>query len=258
MEGLAAAGGGGGLEPAEKIAVFTLGRFQPPTIGHKVLIEAVAFWHPPGYENDISIGRFVIPTKTEEKVPRVTKNEDYPKQNRYPLKFEDKLPLMEKMFSYLPQVEIINTLIEDAGNFFKAVPWIKKKGYKKVYLVLGKDRAEEALKGDLRGGIQQTAAENSVNGVFIPRKVFGADGVLVLERDPEAEGIEGMSATKLRTHAFRGEKSEFIEGMKTSEDVTEENIIPIYNKLRKRWGLQGGSRKKKRSTRSRRTQRRRT
>jgi hypothetical protein len=117
-----------------RVAVIAVGRFQPPTIGHKAMIdEVIARAKKEGGD------AFIFTTNTHG-------------GKRYPLNVEERLALLRTMF---PDPAIQIESIQDA---FKAAASIQKMGYTKLIWFAGEDRVknyEKILGGlqDIRGSV---------------------------------------------------------------------------------------------------------
>ena len=154
-----------------KEIVFTFGRFNPPTVGHEKLITKVA-----------SIA------KGNNYRVYASKSQD-PKKN--PLDFNTKIKVMRKMF---PKHGRNIMADKDVRSVFDILPKLYDQGFTKVTMVVGSDRVNEF-----------SIQTNKYNGVKARHGFYNfKDGVNVIsagERDPDSEGVEGMSASKMRKAA---------------------------------------------------------
>ena len=102
-------------------AIFTFGRFNPPTLGHEKLVIAVA-----------NVARreggeyFVYPSHTQD-----------PKKN--PLDQTTKVRYMKKMFSKHKK----NIITSTAKNALEVASELQDKGYTNLVMVVGSDRVKE-------------------------------------------------------------------------------------------------------------------
>ena len=183
-------------EAKEKSIAFAFGRFNPPTIGHEKLIQKVA--SVPANDYRIYISRSQDPKKN-------------------PLSPNDKLKVMKDMFPrYSSKIEIIpsNMVLELATKLYN-------KGYTKVIMVSGSDRVrefEDILK--------------KYNDVKSRHGYYNFDNISVVsagERDPDAEGVSGMSASKMRAAAEKGDLKAFSQGVPSSY-----KNVPVLMKLVRR------------------------
>jgi len=167
-------------EAKGKSVAFAFGRFNPPTIGHEKLINKVK-----------SVG-------TNDYKIYLSRSED-PKKN--PLSPRDKLGIMKKMFpSHARNIEINQTnMVLDIATM------LYKKGYTDVTMVAGSDRVRE-FENILK----------KYNGVKSRHGLYDFENIKVVsagERDPDAEGATGMSASKMRAAAAKGDLKSFEKGL---------------------------------------------
>jgi len=168
-------------EATKKSVAFAFGRFNPPTIGHEKLINKVKSQPTNDYKIYLS------------------RSED-PKKN--PLSPRDKLSIMKKLFpSHARNIEInaTNMVLDLATDLYK-------KGYTDLTMVAGSDRVREF----------ETILKK-YNGVKSRHGMYDFENIKVVsagERDPDAEGATGMSASKMRAAAAKGKQVR--RGMKLS------------------------------------------
>ena len=160
------------LEARGDTAVFTFGRFNPPTTGHEKLIDALAKQQS---RNAGSI-MYVYPSHSQN-----------PKKD--PLPHALKIAYMRKMF---PKYKS-NIVAGKERNAIEIAVSLHKKGHKSIVMVVGSDRVSEFER-----------LLNKYNGVEAAHGYYGFDNIEVVsagERDPDAEGVTGMSASKMRAAA---------------------------------------------------------
>ena len=189
------------LNEETKAIVVTFGRFQPPTIGHKKLIDAVV-----GVARKERAEHRIYPSRSNDK-----------KKN--PLQPKDKVRFMKKMFKGA------NIIDDDSiKNPFAMMKQLSDEGYKKVILVVGGDRVS-AFDKQIRPYI----------GHKDPKKRYDFDEFKVVsagERDPDAEGVEGMSASKMRAAVEAGDFESFQGGVGNKAVAKQ-----LYNALKKAMGI---------------------
>jgi len=168
-------------------AVFTFGRFNPPTTGHEKLIDALA-----RESKKVSGSKmYVFASHSQD-----------PKKN--PLPYPKKIAYMKKMF---PKYRSNITAAKER-NVFDVATFLYDKGHKSVVMVVGSDRVAEFER-----------LLNEYNDVKGRHGFYKFDTIRVVsagERDPDAEGVEGMSASKMRDAAAEGEFDQFIQGLPSS------------------------------------------
>jgi phosphopantetheine adenylyltransferase len=184
--------------PPKKI-VFAFGRFQPPTIGHELLVKTVQ----------------KIAGGTADHVIYASRTQDAKKN---PLPVERKIYYLKRMF---PGVTF--AAANDQQRTFMEVAAALNKKYKHIVMVAGSDRIasyKELL--------------NKYNG-----KDFNFDSIEVIsagERDPDADDASGMSGTKMREAAKKGDFKLFKTGL--PHTITDLDARRLMNELRKASGLQ--------------------
>jgi len=160
-----------------KHAVFTFGRMNPPTTGHKKLVDKVVqHAHEHGAEH------YVFPSHTQE-------------AKKNPLHHEQKVSFLRKFF---PKANVVSH--PDVKTPIDAMKHLAAKGHKEVTMVVGSDRVDEFHK--------LLHKQNGKDYHFHKINVVSAG-----HRDPDAEGAEGMSASKMRDHAKNNNFSEFSKGV---------------------------------------------
>src|SRR5210317_593062 len=163
-----------------KSVAFTFGRFNPPTIGHEKLINKVKSLPTNDYKIYLS------------------RSQDTKKN---PLSPRDKLNVMKDMFpTHASNIELnpTNMVLDLATNLYN-------KGYSDVTMVVGSDRVRE-FDGILK----------KYNDVKSRHGYYNFDSIKVVsagERDPDAEGATGMSASKMRAAAEKGDEKSFSKGV---------------------------------------------
>jgi hypothetical protein len=170
-----------------KVAAFTFGRFNPPTTGHELLINKVKEF---AAGNDY----FVFPSHSVDK-----------KKN--PLTAAQKVAFMKEMYPSHKDSIILDESIRDA---IKALKWLEDKGYTDAIFVVGSDRvpAFQFIK-------QYNGKDYNMNTVEI--RSAG-------ERDPDADDVSGMSASKMRKAAQEGDVATIKSGLPNTVNKNNEFI----------------------------------
>ena len=175
---------------------ITFGRFNPPTIGHEKLLDKVA------KEAKTSGGEYrIYPSRSED-----------PKKN--PLDAGTKIKYMRQAYP-----DHANAIVDspDMRTIFDVLSSLDADGYSSVNIVVGGDRVSEfnSLAQKYNGDLY----------TFDEIKVVSAGG-----RDPDADGVEGMSASKLRKAAAEDDFDSFSKGM--SKGLGKEGTEKLYLTLR--------------------------
>lgn len=138
-------------QPAPKIAAFAYGRMNPPTTGHKKLIDTISA--QPG-------DHFLFLTHTQD----VKSN---------PLSFADKLAYAEKMF---PNIKVGDAEVK---TIIDAMKKLQSMGYKDIIYVAGSDRVQQfdQLLNKYNGKDYQFNSIRTVNAGMRDPDAEGAAGV---------------------------------------------------------------------------------
>jgi len=166
-------------EDSNKPAVFTFGRMNPPTIGHEKLIKKV---------EQIA--------KSQRSKPHIFVSHTSDKKKN-PLLYADKIDFLSKAYGTYPNGMVVKT---KARDIIDAMKQLEKMGHPSVTLVVGSDRVK-----------QFEVLLNKYNG-----KEYNFDEINVVsagDRDPDAEGASGMSATKVRQAAADNDFNTFKKGL---------------------------------------------
>ena len=196
-------------EDAEKSGMMSnditvvFGRFNPPTIGHEKLLQAA--------EKAAQGGDFKIyPSRTQD-----------PKKN--PLDPDMKVSYMRKMFPKYEE-QIVND--SEMISIFNVLTTAYEEGYKNVNIIVGADR--------------QAEFENLANKYN--KDLYDFKQIRVISagvRDADAEGVEGMSASKMRKAVMDDDFEAFKKG--TPKGINDGETRTLFDAVRA--GM-GGKKKK--------------
>ena len=170
------------LTEAKETAAFTIGRFNPPTIGHEKVIDSLV-------KKSSGNSFYIFPTHSQDSA-------------RNPLPHALKIAYMRKMFPKYKN----NILVDKARNVFEIANTLYNKGHTSIICVVGSDRVREF-----------ETLLNKYNGVEGKKHGFYKfDSIKVIsagQRDPDADDVSGMSASKMRDAAKDGNKDLFLQGL---------------------------------------------
>ena len=190
--------------PKEDLGDLTVvfGRFNPPTIGHQKLLDAAKKAAGKGSLK-------IYPSRTQDK-----------KKNPYDP--DEKVDIMKQMMPDHAE-NIIND--PNSKTIFDVLKQGYDDGYSNVKIVVGADRVKEfaKLSGDYNGKIYD---------------YLGVEVVSAGDRDPDAEGVEGMSASKMRKAAADNDFKTYRSGIPTNIDDKTAKVM--MNTLRKRMQVKEG------------------
>ena len=173
------------------IAVFTFGRMNPPTTGHEKLVNKV---------------RAVARVHKGDPLIYLSHTQN---KNKDPIDYDDKVKFAKKAFGNIVKMSRANTII-------KVLQELEKK-YDEVVMVVGSDRVQ---------GFKELI--NKYNG-----KDYSFDTIKVVaagERDPDADDVSGMSASKMRELATNEDLKEFKSGLPRNLQRDAENIMKSVRK----------------------------
>ena len=192
------------LVEEEREVYFTFGRMNPPTIGHGKVIDTLA--RKSG--------------KADYKV--YLSQSTNPKKD--PLSYPDKIKHVRKMFPKHARQVIMDNKVK---NVFDVAVALYDQGYVKINMVVGADRIMEfeTLLNKYNG---KKARHGFYN--FKSIKIHSAG-----ERDPDATGVEGMSASKQRANASANDFVSFSQGVPKS--MSNKDARKLFNDVRKGMGL---------------------
>ena len=184
-------------DPADITVAF--GRFNPPTVGHEKLLNRV--------KTVAGKGEYAIyPSRSND-----------PKKN--PLDPEEKISYMQQMFPKHSE-RIVND--PESKTIFDVLKKSNAAGARSINIVVGADRLKE---------FENLA--NKYNG-----QLYDYDRIRVIsagERDAESEGVEGMSASKLRKAVASDDFESFSKGL--PKGFGDENMKKLYSSLKKSMGV---------------------
>ena len=182
----------------ETLTVGNFGRFNPPTVGHGKLLSAAK---KASAGEDLKI----YPSRSQD-----------PKKN--PLDPDMKISYMKKMF---PEYEenIIND--DEMRSIFNVLTTADEQGYRSVNIVVGSDRQAE---------FENLATK--YNG-----ELYDFEEIRVISagvRDADAEGVEGMSASKMRKAVVDGDFKAFRSG--TPKELDDGDTQALFDAVRQGMG----------------------
>ena len=193
------------VEKTKGTLTIAFGRFNPPTTGHEKLLDTVSKSSDDG-------DYIIVPSRSQDK-----------KKN--PLDADQKVAVMRQMFPNHSE-----RIVNDAQNrtIFDVLKKAHMDGYAGVRIVGGADRQKEFDK-----------LVNNYNGLH-----YDFDKVEVRsagDRDPDAEDITGMSASKQRKYAAENDFENFLKGVPSAmnKKVARElfNNIRVGMNIKEGWNL---------------------
>ena len=184
------------VEKTKGTLTIAFGRFNPPTIGHQQLMDTAAA------ASQADGGDYVIyPSRSQDK-----------KKN--PLDPDTKIAYMQKFYP-----NHAGNIVNDANTktIFDVLRMAHNNGYAGVRIIGGADRVKEFEK-----------LSNQYNG-----QLYNFDNIEIVsagDRDPDAKGVEGMSASRMRLAAAEGDFKTFRSGL--PPEVKPSEAKELFNILR--------------------------
>jgi len=175
------------------------GRFNPPTVGHEKLLSAAKKASQGGSLK-------IYPSRTQD-----------PKKN--PLDPDMKISYMKKMFPDFKE-NIVND--DEMKSIFNVLTTAGEDGYANVNIIVGSDRQSE---------FENLATK--YNG-----ELYDFENIRVISagvRDTDAEGVEGMSASKMRKAVADDDFKSFRKG--TPKDLDDGDTQALFDAVRQGMGM---------------------
>ena len=177
---------------------------NPPTVGHEKLLTKLA-------ANARAFPYRVYLSQSQD-----------PKKN--PLQYREKVKFARKMFpKHARQIMLDNKI----KNVFDVMVRLYNEGFNRAVMVVGSDRVREF-----------EVLLNKYNGKKGRHGFYNFERVQVIsagERDPDADDVSGMSASKMRKAVSDDDFTSFSQGMPKA--ISNADTKSIYNAVRKGMGL---------------------
>jgi phosphopantetheine adenylyltransferase len=192
------------VEKTKGTLTVAFGRFNPPHLGHLQLMDTAA-----GAAESEGSDYMIVPSRSQD-------------AKKNPLDADTKVSIMRQMF---PQHS--ERISNDVGTrtIFDVLKKAHNDGYANVRIVGGADRVKEFEK-----------LSNNYNG-----NLYNFDNIEVVsagDRDPDSEGVEGLSASRMRLAASEGDFKTFRSGM--PEDMRPKDAKAIFDIVRQSMGVAEG------------------
>jgi nicotinic acid mononucleotide adenylyltransferase len=188
---------GNAIEANKRVAILTYGRFNPPTIGHKAMIN-----------------RMLEVAKEEDADPYIiVSHSQNAKKN--PLFVPEKIHILRRMYPEEAEVRILHTTKQEPF-ILKTVEKLLKSGYEGIKMIVGSDRVEDFQKlfKHYPMVVVESGGERNMNSNTLGN-------------------ISTVSATKIREAAVSGNRATFRSGMNAAipEGELEEILSVIQERL---------------------------
>jgi len=176
-------------EALTKHAVITFGRMNPPTIGHQLLAD-----------------KLVTEARKVRGTPLIYLSHSQDSKKN-PLQYEEKIKIAKAAFG---QRTVVSSRARTIIEILKEV----QRSYDSVTMVVGSDRINEFER-----------ILNTYNG-----RDFKFESVNVIssgQRDPDDQGVRGMSASKMRDLAEKNDAAGFKRGLPNSLKSMSDMILEM-------------------------------
>tara|TARA_B100000085_G_scaffold112601_1_gene102766 strand:- start:1294 stop:2574 length:1281 start_codon:yes stop_codon:yes gene_type:complete len=190
-------------EAKEKSCTFTFGRFNPPTTGHELLVKKLM---------KVGSGTDVLLFSSHSNDKR-----------KNPLNHRDKVKYLKKFFGRIVVDANVKTVFEIAN-------YLQEQKYVNVNMVVGSDRVKEF-----------EMLLTKYNGVKARHGYYKFKNINIIsagERDPDADDVSGMSASKMRQFAEDGDFDSFKQGVPSKGKSLAKKL---YDDIRKGMGINEGN-----------------
>ena len=186
---------------------LAFGRFNPPHAGHLQLMDVAAQAAAQSAELGNGDDYIIVPSRSQD-----------PKKN--PLDPDTKVSMMRQMF---PQHS--ERIVNDGANrtIFDVLKKAHNDGYTNVRIIAGQDRVKEFDK-----------LSQNYNG-----QLYQFDNMEVVssgDRDPDAEGMEGLSSSRMRLAAAEGDFKTFRAGL--PEGTPRKMAMTLFDTVRQTMNVQ--------------------
>ena len=175
---------------------LAFGRFNPPHAGHQQLMD-IAAQSAQAEESDY----IIVPSRSQD-------------AKKNPLDADTKVSVMRSMF---PQHS--ERIVNDGANrtIFDVLKKAHNDGYTNVRIVAGQDRVKEFDK-----------LSQNYNG-----QLYQFDNMEVIssgDRDPDSDGVEGLSSSRMRLAAAEGDFKTFRSGL--PEGIPRKSAMELFDTVR--------------------------
>jgi len=189
------------VEKTKGTLTVAFGRFNPPHLGHLQLMDTAALSAEAEGSDYI-----IVPSRSQD-------------AKKNPLDPDSKVAIMRQMFPQHSE-RIANDV--STRTIFDVLKKAHNDGYANVRIVGGADRVKEFEK-----------LSNNYNG-----NLYAFDNIEVVsagDRDPDSEGVEGLSASRMRLAAAEGDFKTFRAGM--PPEMRPKDVRAIFDTVRLSMGI---------------------
>ena len=186
------------LNEVHNTVYFTFGRMNPPTRGHEKLLESLA--------------------RRAGKNPYRVYLSHSCDNKKNPMMYEEKIKTCRKFFPrharHIHESDQVKNPLDAAKSLYE-------EGFKNIVMVVGSDRVQEFQ--------ERLERYNQDLYEFESIRVLSAG-----ERDPDSEGVDGISSSALRESVQQNDFVSFSQGL--PKHVTNSHAKQVFNSVRKGLG----------------------
>ena len=196
---------------------FTFGRFQPPTIGHKVLIDKMA-----SLASEENADAYVFVSSKQNDMDKYKKSKAYKEMqttnqfwstdlNENPLPVSAKVEFLRMMYPDTPVV-FVDTTLEKCTQLFNIIDSLRSAGYTDITMGVGSDRLPT---------FQKTLKESTIKVISLGERTVNSTN----------SNARAMSGTKMRLAAIKPDFEGFMRGVMIGA-MTQEDALRLMNMIR--------------------------
>ena len=200
-------------EDDRSTAVFAFGRFNPPTIGHEKLIQKVQ-----SVASKVNGKGYIFLSHTDGTA-------------KDPIDLTTKLSYLRQHFQADPKLSFGDIR---ANTIIKVMKVLEQEGRTRIIMIAGDDRVMQFQKLLNQYNGKPTKSGN-IEYTFDSIEVVSAG-----QRDPDADDVTGVSASKAREFAMKGQEHEFSKIV-----MGGDNGKVLYDKIQDAFGKQVDENNKK-------------
>jgi len=189
------------------IAVVAWGRANPPTVGHEKLFDKTL-----EHAKEVGGKAHIFVSHSQD-------------NKKNPLSSSEKVNFLKKAYTG-KQVQI-GSSSPTKPSLLHIASQLHDAGHTELHMLAGSDRVPEYER-----------LLNQYNGKEGPHGYYNFKKIKVIsagERDPDSEGTEGISGTKMRSHAISANKSEFMNNVISK--LSDEDKEKVYKRTRAGMGF---------------------
>lgn len=189
------------------IAVVAWGRANPPTVGHEKLFDKTL-----EHAKEVGGKAHIFVSHSQD-------------NKKNPLSSSEKVNFLKKAYTG-KQVQI-GSSSPTKPSLLHIASQLHDAGHTELHMLAGSDRVPEYERL-----LNQYNGKEGSHGYYNFKKI---KVISAGERDPDSEGTEGISGTKMRSHAISANKSEFMNNVISK--LSDEDKEKVYKKTRAGMGF---------------------